>query len=80
MSKPRPHWTVPIASDHGFELEVSDDGNVEVRRPVIVRGRRAATIRVGTFAPLEACQLGMALQEASKVAAEMRVKLERRKR
>lgn len=70
-----PQWLVPI-----------DDGSapvkIEIRDQVVppcVHVEFGAASRLLTS--LEACQLGMALQEASRVAAEMRVKMQgRRKR
>lgn len=62
-------WTVPVNDDHAFKLELADYG-VFVSRPVAssVNGKQCATIAVAAMTPLEACQLGQALIEASRVA------------
>lgn len=70
-----PQWLVPI-----------DDGSAPVK--IEIRSERVVPpcVHVEFGAPsrlltsLEAVQLGMALQDASRVAAELRVKMERRRR
>lgn len=71
----QPEWLVPV-----------DDGSEPIR--IEIRSERVSPpcvfvdLRMPTrlLTSLETVQLGMALQDASRVAAEMRVKLERRRR
>lgn len=68
MKRPSKVWTVPVAAGHDFELVVNGS-TVVIGRAVIVQDRRGATINVEEMTPVEACQLGMVLLEASKEAA-----------
>lgn len=69
----RPRWFVPIG---GRDATITID---EGLTPPAVR-MELPEIPLGVMTSLEACQLGMTLQEASRVAAEMRVKQENRRR
>ncbi len=63
-------WIVPIYGDHAFELELDSCALVHVTRPVMTAGaagpKLMGRITVGRITPVEACQLGQALLEASR--------------
>jgi hypothetical protein len=71
----QPEWLIPV--DDG-----SEPIRVEIRSERVVPPCVFVDMRMPTrlLTAVEAVQLGMALQDASRVAAELRVKLERRKR
>lgn len=66
MKRPLPRWEVPIASiGVGVSIEIDQHGNVQVWTP-------NSEVGPDTLTPVEACQLGQALQEASREAATRR--------
>lgn len=66
MPKPKPRWSVPIASvGVDVSIEIDERGNVKVWTP-------NSEVGPDTLTPMEAAQLGQALQEASRDAAARR--------
>lgn len=70
-----PRWLIPI-SDGSPPIAITIRSERVVPPCVFVDMKMPTRL----LTSLEACQFGMALQEASKVAGQMRAKLEGRKR
>lgn len=66
MSKQLPEWLVPIAGCPPVKIAIND----QHLNPMVL----VADVPPGPMTSLECCQLGMALQEASKVAGQLRAK------
>lgn len=82
MNKPRPQWLVPITANVSPDVR-SDSFNLTAIVRIDVRGcvalaadRPGGPLLVGT--PLEMAQLGQALQDASRDAAQLWAKARKR--
>ncbi len=60
----KPIWVVTVKGDHAFKLQI-DSAGVFISR----RGLGYGVGAIAAMTPVEACQLGLALLEASKAAA-----------
>lgn len=72
--KPDPQWIIPIDGSEivGAHISINERGCVEIDFGDPQYGR--------TMTPLEAAQLSLALGDASRVAGEMRAKLDARRK
>lgn len=67
---PKKRWIVPVDDDETIELSIDEDFEIVMRR------NEKETLSI--LSPLAACQVGQALQDASREAGQAKARAEER--
>lgn len=77
MSKPHPQWLIPIVPDARARFEGATTLIIRETNGTVELGTDGPGGPLFIFSSLESCQLGMALQDASRVAGQSNAKRKR---